>query len=519
MAISGQLVLGGSVWQKAYFDWEVISQQGMKSTVRCKVTQKNLSSKTAITQNSTNPAKINFFIRYSSSIGTSTIEEEINFVNLGGGGYKVLFSYDIAVQRDALTNIGSLFFSGTLSGQSSGPGQISYNPNDYVNDSKSQTWEVDTTTTFGTGAQLLSAPDFNDEENPTITYIYDRAPTVTAATVEAGISFTGATDDIPYREVSIADGSYTFNFTESERATLWTLLRNGSTASIRFYLRTTETVNGETQYIYTYLTKTLTFINYTPTISPTIVDTNPNTIAVTGNPNYLVRYMSTVAFDIGAQPRKGGLEIISQYIQNGGAIVENLETGTFEAPTSNTFYFSATDDRGHTGTAMYSLDPFWGEFINYVKLTNKATPATITGEGNLEVTITGKYFDAYFSANTKNQITLQYMALTDGEETGSFSAPVVIEPQMSSDSTYTYKFTITGLDYTKVYNITVRVNDLLMSQDSTFTAVSIPVFDWGKADFRFNVPVTVDGNVTVTGDILINGVSLLQILREGGLIT
>lgn len=514
MAISDQVILSAHGSLKIYFDWTVESQQGMKSVVKYTITQKNLSYGNDFNVYST-PPRLSFQVN-NDGLFAPSLNNTINLVSLAAQQSQVLFTRSITVTRDAETNIGTLGFEGTLTG--TGMWGV-YNTKIDLADWKQQIWEVNTTTTFGTGAQLLSAPDFNDEENPTITYFYDRAPTVTAATVEAGISFTGTTDDIPYREVSIADGSYTFNFTESERATLWTLLRNGSTASIRFYLRTAETVNGETQYIYTYLTKTLTFINYTPTISPTIVDTNPNTIAVTGNPNYLVRYMSTVAFDMNAQPRKGGLEIISQYIQNGGTIVENLETGTFEAPTSNTFYFSATDDRGHTGTAMYSLDPFWGEFINYVKLTNKATPAAITGEGNLEVTITGKYFDAYFSANTKNQITLQYMALTDGEETGSFSAPVVIEPQMSSDSTYTYKFTITGLDYTKAYNITVRVNDLLMSQDSTFTAVSIPVFDWGKADFRFNVPVTVDGNVTVTGDILINGVSLLQILREGGLIT
>jgi hypothetical protein len=504
------------------FEWSLDSQKGMNTTIAWTLSATKSQNYSARPEAYSSQQAAQAYLTIN---GTKTAYP---FPTMGYFDTKVqITSGTFTITRNSETNIGDfniqLYAVGTVrKAKSNNPSNVYYDTyptsNQYA--ANSSTWYVATTTTSGVGAMILSAPDFTDEETPTITYSYDKGSSVTSAVVEAAISFNGTTDDIKYRVVpAVAEGSYTFEFTEAEKATLWTLLQNGTTALVRFWLKTTETIGEEILVCpLNSAAKTLTFVNYKPTLSPTIVDTNPATLAVTGNPNALVRYMSTAQFDIGAQPRKGGLDIISQYIQNGGRIIENIPSGVFDNVTDNTFYFSATDDRGYTGTHSITLSEFYGDFINYVKLTNKATPAVITGEGNLEVTITGKFFNYSFGAK-QNQISLQYLILEDGQETGSFSDPIIFRPSVSSDYTYTHTFTITGLDYTKQYNITVRVNDLLMSQDSSFIAVSIPVFDWGKEDFRFNVPVTVDGNLTVTGDITINGVSLLQILWEGGLIT
>ena len=96
----------------------------------------------------------------------------------------------------------------------------------------SGTWTLDS---IPRGATITSAPDFKDTDNPTIQY---SNPAGTAPTsLMACISFTGASADVPYRNLEMTGTSYQFPLTESERDTL----RNGTTGSsrkLRFYVRT-----------------------------------------------------------------------------------------------------------------------------------------------------------------------------------------------------------------------------------------------------------------------------------------
>lgn len=381
---------------------------------------------------------------------------------------------------------------------------------EFGNLSSSKSWTIGTRTQYGSGAQLQSVTWDNDEQNPVITYTYDKGVTVDESTLQACISFTGATDNIPYRVIGNS-GTYTFVLTDAEKQTLWTLLQDGTTATVRFYIKTTEVIDGEIMNIENYVSKTFNFVNYTPVLSPTIVDTNPATIALTGDANKLIRYMSTASYNMNAQPRKGGLEIIGCYIQNGGVIQEGFETGVFENPTSNTFYFSATDDRGYTGTASYSLDMFWGDFVSYVKLTAALRCSSITADGKLDITISGKYFDGWFSNNNPNAMTLQY-AVTPLGSSASWVNVGTITPTVDGVD-YTYTFSVEGLDYLKQYQVAIIIADRLMSLNATTQAVARPLFYWGSNEFHFNVPVTFEE------DIIINGQSLIEILRNGGLIS
>ena len=74
-------------------------------------------------------------------------------------------------------------------------------------------------------ATLSVAPNFNDEANPTITYINNAGNSVDG--LQACISLTGATDDIAYRDISKTGTSYTFNLTDAERL----LLRQATTTA------------------------------------------------------------------------------------------------------------------------------------------------------------------------------------------------------------------------------------------------------------------------------------------------
>ena len=84
-------------------------------------------------------------------------------------------------------------------------------------------------------AEITSAPDFTDLDNPTIYYKNPAGNSV--LTLQACISLTQARDDIKYRDISKTGTSYTFNLTDEERD----LLRNNTTSGSRkvhFFVRT-----------------------------------------------------------------------------------------------------------------------------------------------------------------------------------------------------------------------------------------------------------------------------------------
>lgn len=349
-------------------------------------------------------------------------------------------------------------------------------------------YAVETTTsitldTIPRKAVLLSAPNFTDEDSPTISYVVPNDIT----DVKACISFTGATDDIPYRDIEPRGSSYTFEFTTAEKLTFWNLLDQGITSTtVRFYIRSVR--NGEIQF--DYLTRTISLINYYPHLGPKVVDTNPKTLALTGNENIIVKYASTASFNSYAVARKNA-SIDTQYVKN-GELIKYEAAGEIEGPTSNTFYFSVTDNRGYTtqDAVVFSRDR--GYFIEYLKPTVSATLGDMNAVGEVEVTITGKYFDGTFGATT-NALTVGYTLSENNEEPTQHTLGVV-EPTMDGND-YTYKFTISNLNYMSVYEVSINVADKVLTDGTTTEVIlaSTPLFDWGEKDFNFNIPVQMSG--------------------------
>ena len=114
--------------------------------------------------------------------------------------------------------------------------EVSFSTAIYVGSAKAKTysgtWELDN---IPRQAELTSAPDFTDLDNPTIYYKNPAGDSVTE--LMACISLTQATDDIKYRDISKTGTSYTFNLTDAERD----LLRNNTTSGsrkIHFFIRT-----------------------------------------------------------------------------------------------------------------------------------------------------------------------------------------------------------------------------------------------------------------------------------------
>lgn len=330
-------------------------------------------------------------------------------------------------------------------------------------------------------AVILSAPNFTDEDNPTITFAIPSG----ATNVKAYIALDGEKQDIALRSVS--GGSYTFNFTDSERATLWSILRQGiDSKQVRFYLVSDH--NGTTYKVY--LTRTLTVINYRPTLSPGVVDANEKTKQLTGNQYKLIRYASTASFDAGAEAHKGAT--IDAIAVKNGNITKYTNTGVFENVPDNLFTFTVTDSFGRSAQEYYEVSIPSGYFIEYVRLTCNAEVTEMTADGDVRVDVRGKYFNGSFGA-TNNTLSISYQI---AENNGS---PVtrnlgVVTPTVNGND-YSYSFTISGLNYLSVYDLTVSATDKVVAEPAKAHTIvaSTPIFDWGRQDFNFNVPVTIQG--------------------------
>ena len=349
---------------------------------------------------------------------------------------------------------------------------------------------------------LTSAPDMTDVDNPTITY---EVPLgwENFYSIQACISFTS--DDaaeIPYRDITDpASGIYTFYITSAEHLTLLSRLTPNTTSiPIKFYIRTIVKEGDEPQL--SAVTRTLTYVNYEPTLNPRVLATDGLTKTLTGDTSggTLIKNHSTVSVEARAAATKGTLTL--QKVTHGNETIESASssslTGELSPVTSNTFYFSATNSYGFTTrkAVLFSADN--GKFIEYFKPTCSIKSANLSPDGNLTFTIVGKYFDDSFGAS-ENTFELDYSLQESGGDIVWYRTGYV-EPTVDGRGNYEFTYTVTGLDYSKSYELQVYVIDAITnSSTSSKVLAATTVFDWGKNDFRHNTDVVFTNQKSIIG--------------------
>ena len=282
-------------------------------------------------------------------------------------------------------------------------------------------------------AVMTSATDFNDEENPVITYTNPLGAAVPS--LQAGISLDGtSTCAVAYRNVDKTAGTDTLELTEAERNVLRAAVTSGNTRTVWIYLRTRI---GETYY-YSPMSKTLTIKNPHPTISPTITDSNSTTVALTGNSKKLVRYYSNAAITIGAAAVKQAT-LISQKVTCGNKSL--TANGTINAVESGVFTFTAIDSRGNS--TEIEAHP---TFVDYIKLTCNLENNKLDADGNMTVAVTGKCFNGSFGT-TSNGLSVFCRYKAAG---GSYSNWTTMTVVRYGDK-YTATANLTGLNYQTTY--------------------------------------------------------------------
>ena len=335
-------------------------------------------------------------------------------------------------------------------------------------------------------ATISSAPNFNDEESPVIKYSNPAGSAVSA--LEACIKDSaGEITFADYRSISKTGTSYTFSLTDAERKALRKAITKGNTLSVKYYIRTTI---GENKY-YSTATKTLTLVNYKPTLSPVIKDTGSGSTALTGDgDNKIIKYFNYMSITTGAAARKEAT-VKSVKVTCGSKSISKT-TGVLENVESATFDISVTDSRGYTTTQTVKKT-----LINYVKLTcDLSAKATLAADNTTTINFTakGNFFNGSFG-KSNNSLTIQYRYKTSSAS--SYGSWTTLTPSKSGN-TYTATGSLSGLDYQTTYNIQARAIDSISTggiNSSVVNVKSTPVFDWGAEDFKFNVPVNMAGSL------------------------
>lgn len=414
---------------------------------------------------------------------------------------KTLISKTDRVMRDKGTvSSGSFTLTHDAVGNLSISGSIAAAIYDSVADNTaSGSWSLNT---IPRQANLTAAPNFNDENNPTITYSNPAGNAVTS--LQACISLTGAADDIVYRDIPKTGTSYTFPLTEAERNVLRNNCTTANTRTVYFYVKT---VIGGTTF-HSSLAKTLTIVNAAPTVTGTVVDINSTTLALTGDANKLIKYFSSAQASASVSTKKGAT-LSSYYVINNGS-KKTANPSTYSNVENASFVFSVTDSRGNVTNQTVNKT-----LVNYVRLTCNMGNNSPTTSGNFNFTVSGNYFNGSFGA-VANTLTVQYRYKTQG---GSYSAWTNMTISKSGN-TYTASVNLSGLDYRQTYVFQAKAVDKLLTATTEERATKAnPVFSWNEDIFEFNVPVnfmagvsgataTVDDDGTgnaVTGDFSVTG--------------
>lgn len=218
-----------------------------------------------------------------------------------------------------------------------------------------------------------------------------------------------------------------------------------------------------------------------PDVSGTAVVTDELTKGLTGNDHTVIRYVSAVEATITANP-KNGATIASRTV-NGKALTDTLD---FPNAETGVFVFSATDGRGYTGSKTVNLD-----FVSYIPLTLTPTVNRVTPTGDIVVLdIKGNFWEGNFGA-ADNALTISYQYRTGS---GAWSDPVPVTGAGIAQNTYKVSAEVSGMDYREgdVFRLTAGDCAMEVTREVSISA-GVPVFDWGKEDFAFHVPVTFPG--------------------------
>ena len=246
--------------------------------------------------------------------------------------------------------------------------------------------------------------------------------------------------------------------------------------------------------------------NCSPVITGiTVQDTYADAPILTGDNQTLIKYKSCLKCTVKAIPQNNAtISAIKINGQSAKLTASNgVTTGTISYPNTSvgSINFSVTDSRSYTSSQSETFD-----MVNYIALTCNPVLYRPTPTGNSIVikSLSGNFYGGSFGA-CNNELVLQYRykKSTDADYSSWATIPsssMSIGTKAYSINSATKEIPLDGeFDYNDDYIIQIKaedggtVNETKYALSTVIKSVNvprgIPVFDWGKVDFKFNVPV------------------------------
>lgn len=296
-------------------------------------------------------------------------------------------------------------------------------------------------------ATIVTANDFTDETNPTLTYSNPSSFACDVAIEFAGGSITRA------GAASGSGGSYEMQLTDSERTALRNASKNTSSLPITYVLKTT--IDG-TAY-YSRADRKMNVVNAAPELGAvSYEDTNAATVAVTGDKSRIIQNHSTLSVKVPAATAKKGATIASYAIAFGG-VTKTVKAagadslGAVDVSYSQALTVTATDSRGFTArqSVQVTVDDYSAPtaVIDLHRLNNFEPTTYITAHAR------------YSYLNGKNEVTItaKFKKVSDS----SYGTPIELEDSIQStvtcdrDSAYDFVVTIADKLESTNYNLTL----------------------------------------------------------------
>lgn len=404
--------------------------------------------------NNTSTVRV-YVLCWRTNTGYTTSGTGTCYVNINGTNY----SQSISSSQKITYNSDTVLFDKTVTIPHNADGSKTIYVSAYISharfSSSSQGFNV-TLSTIPRQATLTAAPNFNDTDNPTITYSNPAGNVVTS--LQACISLTGSQADIAYRDISKTGTSYTFELTEAERNILRNASPNSNTLSVIFYVKTE--LSGNTYY--STLTRTMTIVNANPTISGvSYADTNSSTLAITGNNQLIIQGQSTVAFTFGSLAALKGATLSQLVIEVNAQTIYDTISGS--SLSNYTLSFGSINSSSNLNANIRVIDSRGNETTLSLPITMLAwslpTAIITCARQNNFYSETDLNVNAeYASLGGNNTITIQYQY----KESGSSSWSAL--QSLQDDVTVTI-----SLDNTKQWNVRVIVTDRIGSTTYNLT--------------------------------------------------
>lgn len=303
-------------------------------------------------------------------------------------------------------------------------------------------------------ATIVTANDFTDDTNPTLTYGNPSSFTCDLSIEFAGGSITRS------GAISGSGGSYTMQLTDAEREALRTASKNSPTLKVTYSLKTT--IDG-TAY-YSRADRKMNVVDAAPEIGAvSYEDTNAATVAVTGDKSRIVQNNSTLTVKVPTATAKKGATIASYAIAFGGVTKTvkadgAVSLGAVDVSYSQALTVTATDSRGFTASksVQVTVDDYSAPtvVIDLHRLNNFEPETFITAHPR------------YSYLNGKNSVTItaKYKKVSDTD----YGTPVALADSVQSTLT---------CDRDSAYDFVVTIADKLESTEYSLTlGKGIPAF-------------------------------------------